>query len=70
MKQNRVEQGPWTNFSSLSSSKAIKLFLNKSDYKFLESVSAVSVDEFLQSRIFKNSNITSLLQVIQIKNRA
>ena len=69
MNQNRVEQGPWTNFSSLSSSKAVKMFLTKCDCKFLEAISTVSAAEFLESPIFRNSNVTSLIQIIKIKNR-
>ena len=61
--------GPWANYRELSSSDLVLDFVTSSDANFINDISNVHKDIFLKSLIFKNSNITNLLQIIHIENR-
>lgn len=53
----------------MSSSDLVTDFISSSDANFIMEISNVHKDIFLNSLIFKNSNITNLLQIIHIENR-
>lgn len=69
LRKKGKNNGPWADYKKMSSSDLVTDFINSSDANFIKEISNVHKDIFLNSLIFKNSNITNLLQIIHIENR-